>query len=58
MKDWIEKRLGIQIVHWPECWLYVLPSIGGSMPLNGPKRGCIYRWRFRLFGIEIRKWGP
>lgn len=54
---WLEEVLGIQIVHWPGLWTEIVPSNGGAFPLRGPKRGCIYRWRFRVLGVEIRKWG-
>jgi len=54
---WIERTFDVQIVHWPALWWEITPSNGGAFPLRGSSRGCIYRWRFRILGIEVRKWG-
>lgn len=58
MKNWLERILGVQFVHWPELWIEIAPSNGGPYPLTGPMKGCIYKWRFRILGIEVRKWAP
>jgi hypothetical protein len=55
IEKWAE-RFGIQLVWWDGLWFEITPSNGGSFPINGKHRGCIYRWRFRILGLEIRKW--
>jgi hypothetical protein len=44
---------GVQLVWWWWPWQF---GPVGPYPFSGVHRGCIYRWRFCLGPVEIRRW--
>ena len=42
-----------QIVFWKK-WIGL--GNAGPYPIDGSAKGMVYKWRFKLFFIEIRRW--
>lgn len=54
------RRGKCQYVWWWRSWLrhpWRVYYNGGPLPDHGQWKGSIYRWRFRIGPLEVRRWG-